>query len=300
MVASTNIQREAPFLEDYRRRLMDSTFAATDQAITPQKRTIADFNEFQQAGFGLGAENMGYTIDPTTGKLTKTGQAIGDAEMQSGLAALQQAQKQYDPSTSNYKQFFNQYQSDVTQQALQQMDEQFKKQLNEQAGESVRGGTFGGSRYGVREAQLAKNLQDIKSQRIFQDLSNNFQQAQGNAMNTFEQAQARNLGAANQYQSMGAQKYNFGQQGLANLMSIGQQQQTMDQAKYDENMRYVTAQQQEPMSRLGFIGDILSRQPSASQTYMQQPIPYTNPMVGAVGAGIAGLGAYGSLMNPGD
>ena len=69
MVASTNIQREAPFLEDYRRRLMDSTFAATDQAITPQKRTIADFNEFQQAGFGLGAENMGYTIDPTTGKL---------------------------------------------------------------------------------------------------------------------------------------------------------------------------------------------------------------------------------------
>mgnify|MGYP003630406284 FL=1 len=300
MVDSTNIQREAPFLEDYRRRLMDSTFAAADQAITPQKRTIADFNEFQQAGFGLGAENMGYTVDPTTGKLTKTGQAVGEAEMNSGLEALQQAQKQYDPSTSNYKQFFNQYQSDVTQQALQQMDEEFKKQINQQAGQAVQGGVFGGSRYGVQEAEMAKNLSDIKSQRIFQDLSNNFQQAQGNAMNTFEQAQARNLGASQQYQSMGAQKYNFGQQGLASLMGIGQQQQTMDQAKYDENMRYVTAQQQEPMSRLGFIGDILSRQPSSQQTYTQQPIPYTNPMVGAVGAGIAGLGAYGSLMNPGN
>ena len=28
---------------------------------------------------------------------------------------------------------------------------------------------------------------------------------------------------------------------------------------------------------------------------MQQPVPYTNPLVGAVGAGMAGLGSFGSM-----
>ena len=39
--ASTNIQREAPFLEAYRRRLMDSDFAATKAANVPGERDIA-------------------------------------------------------------------------------------------------------------------------------------------------------------------------------------------------------------------------------------------------------------------
>ena len=48
----TQIAREAPFLEDYRRRLMDSVFAATDKAITPQERAIAPFDRGSEMARG--------------------------------------------------------------------------------------------------------------------------------------------------------------------------------------------------------------------------------------------------------
>ena len=192
--ASTNIQREAPFLEDYRRRLMDSVFAATDKAIVPQERAIADYDAFQQAGFGEAASQLGYTFDPATGGLTKTGSAMyepyigaGLAGMQAGqqtaaqgIPALQQAQQQYDPTTSNYQQFYDQYQADVTKEALKQMDQEAAKAQSNLAAQAQQAGAFGGSRFGVQEAELSKNLQDIKSQRIFQDLSQNSDQATKN------------------------------------------------------------------------------------------------------------------------
>ena len=68
-----------------------------------------------------------------------------------------------------------------------------KLQLNLAGQATVQGGAFGGSRYGVQQAELSKNLQDIKSRRIFQDLAQNFEQAQQKAMGTFEQATATKL-----------------------------------------------------------------------------------------------------------
>ena len=198
---TTQISREAPFLEDYRRRLMDSVFAATDKPIVPQERAISPFDEFQTTGFGEAARQLGFTFDPATGSLTRTGQAAFQPDLdaaraaaQAGIPALQAAQGQFDPSKSNYQQFFDQYQADVTQQALKQMDEEAAKAQSDLATRAQRAGAFGGSRFGVQEAELSKNLQDIKSRRISEDLSRNFQQAQAKAMDTFERAQARNLG----------------------------------------------------------------------------------------------------------
>ena len=170
---TTQISREAPFLEDYRRRLMDSVFAATDQPIVPQERAISPFDEFQTAGFGEAARQLGFTFDPATGSLTRTGQAAFQPDLdaaraaaQAGIPALQAAQGQFDPSQSNYQQFFDQYQADVTNQALKQMDEEAAKAQANLATQAQRAGAFGGSRFGVQEAELAKNLQDIKSRRI--------------------------------------------------------------------------------------------------------------------------------------
>lgn len=304
-ITQTSISREAPFLEDYRRRLMDSVFKATEGKIDPLRRQIMGFSPFQQAGLGLGAAQLGYSIDPTTGALSSTGQAIyepamakGQATAELGIPALTAAQQQYDPTTSNYKDFFNQYQADVTKEALKQIDEEGAKAQAQLAGQATMGGAFGGSRYGVQQAELAKNIQDIKSKRIAEDLSRNFMQAQQSAMGTFEQARARNLAAAqglgalgSQIGSFGAQQFGLGQQGLASIMGLGQQQQTLGQAMADEDLRFKTAQQQEPFQRLGIVGDFLSRVPSVQMGISQQPIPYTNPIVGAVGAGMTGLGA---------
>jgi hypothetical protein len=298
---TTQISREAPFLEDYRRRLMDSVFAATDQPIVPQERAIAPFDEFQQAGFGEAARQLGFTMDPQTGALTRTGVAsfqpfldqalagmqTGQQTAASGIPALQAAQGQFDPSQSNYQQFFDQYQADVTDQALKQMDEE--------------------------AAKAQANLQDIKSRRISEDLSRNFQQAQAKAMDTFERAQARNLGVGQALGQAGAGQaslgqgiaglgqlgFGLGQQGIGTLGTIGGQRQARDQALADEALRLTTARQQEPLSRLRFVQDQLSRVPSAQQRTIEQPIPFTNPLLGAIGAGISGLGTFGSIFGSG-
>ena len=320
---TTQISREAPFLEDYRRRLMDSVFAATDKPIVPQERAIAPFDEFQQAGFGEAARQLGFTMDPQTGALTRTGVAsfqpfldqaltgmqAGQQPAASGIPALQAAQGQFDPSQSNYQQFFDQYQADVTQQALKQMDQEAAKAQANLATQAQRAGAFGGSRFGVQEAELAKNLQDIKSRRISEDLSRNFQQAQAKAMDTFERAQARNLGVgqalgqAGQGQAnlgqgiagLGQLGFGLGQQGVGTLGTIGGQRQARNQALADETLRLTTARQQEPLARLRFVQDQLSRVPSAQQRTIEQPIPFTNPLLGAIGAGISGLGTFGSI-----
>ena len=320
---TTQISREAPFLEDFRRRLMDSVFAATDQPIVPQERAIAPFDEFQQAGFGEAARQLGFTMDPQTGALTRTGVAsfqpfldqaltgmqAGQQTAASGIPALQAAQGQFDPSQSNYQQFFDQYQADVTQQALKQMDQEAAKAQANLATQAQRAGAFGGSRFGVQEAELAKNLQDIKSRRISEDLSRNFQQAQAKAMDTFERAQARNLGVgqalgqAGQGQAnlgqgiagLGQLGFGLGQQGVGTLGTIGGQRQARNQALADETLRLTTARQQEPLARLRFVQDQLSRVPSAQQRTIEQPIPFTNPLLGAIGAGISGLGTFGSI-----
>ena len=58
------------------------------------------------------------------------------------------------------------------------MDQEAQKARNRQAGEQVQQGVFGGSRAAVANTELDKNLSDIKSRRIFEDLSKNFMQAQ--------------------------------------------------------------------------------------------------------------------------
>ena len=86
---TTQISREAPFLEDYRRRLMDSVFAATDKPIVPQEREIAPFEQFQQAGFGEAARQLGFTFDPQTGSVTRTGVASFQPFLDQALTGMQ-------------------------------------------------------------------------------------------------------------------------------------------------------------------------------------------------------------------
>ena len=316
---SVQTQREAPFLEDYRRRLLESSFKKADVPTTTPGRDIADLDQFEQAGFNFGAGQLG--IDPTTGQ--QTGQAYyqpfidqanqytqtGMGTIGQGIAPLISAQQQFDPSTANTAGFMNDYQKNVTDAALKQMNEQFAKQQSNLASQAQQVGAFGGSRMGVAEAELGKGLADVASQRIFQDLAQNFQQAQGQSLNTFESARQREMGAAGQFgalgsaqaqlggqtANLGAQQFGLGQQGLGQLLNLGQIRRQREQAIDDESFRFSTEQNKEPFQRLGFLSDVLSRTPSIQSSLTQQQAPYTNPLLGAIGAGITGLQAYGGL-----
>jgi hypothetical protein len=346
---STQIAREAPFMEDYRRRLLDSLYGGTevytqaeiddpefkgppdakagdkkdpgllDIPVDQFRRGIASFAPGEAAAFTSAAQQMGF--DPVTGQQTGVasfqpfiqqaaaglGSAMGTTAL--GIPSLQAAQQQFDPTTARTQDFMNQYQSNVTQEALKQLDEQAAKAQSQLASQAQKAGAFGGARFGVQEAELAKNLQDIKSKRIFEDLSKNFMQAQQAAIGTSEAARARELQAAPVYGqlgqtagtqalgfgNLGAQQFGLGQQGIQSLLGVGQTQRTRDQALFDEDFRFRTAQSLEPRQRIQFGADILAGTPSVQQSITQQPIPYTNPLAAAVGGGLAGAGGLGAF-----
>jgi hypothetical protein len=341
MATQTSIAREAPFMEDYRRRMLDAvwggqwTQADKDAGLIPSgqdvgdkrpgladdplkqyRRGIAGFAPHEAGAFSLAAQQMG--VDPTTGQITgvagyqpfidqaRLGLDQAKATGALGLPSLSAAQQQYDPTTANTADFMNQYQADVTTEAMKQMDEQAAKARQNLAGQAQQAGAFGGSRFGVQEAELDKNLQDIKSRRVFEDLSRNFLQAQGQAISTGEAARGRNLGAAQVYNqlgatgiqgalgmgNLGAQQSQLGAQGVSQLLGTGQVGRTREQAQMDELFRYQTGAANEPRLRLQYGADIMAGQPSQYSTFNQQSIPYTNPLMSAAGMGIAGLGAY--------
>ena len=308
-----------PWMEAQQRNLLDASKALTRQAPVgglPQQG-IVGFRPLQ-TGAIRGTGGL-YGIDPTTGLPTGTGAAFDPAFAQAqqdigtgmstvgmGIPSLQAAQGQFDPSTSNYQQFFNQYQSDVTKDALKQMDAEAAVARNQLQDQAQQVGAFGGSRMGVQEAELDKNILDIKSRRIFQDLAQNYQQAQDKAIGTYESAAGRRLQAAPlfgqigtgqaglgaQRAGMATQQFGMQQQGLGSLFGFGQAEQTQAQQLANEQFRQQIEMSQEPYKRLGFMSDILQGIPSYQQTVQQKPLPYTNPLLGALGAG---LGTYGIL-----
>ena len=307
-----------PFLEEFTRNLLQGAFDATKAPLPGglPKQTIVGMQPLQTGTIAEMAKSFG--LDPTTGQ--KTGPAQFEPAFQSaqdavkaglqtttmGIPSLQAAQAEFDPSKSNYDQFFNQYQKDVTQEALKQMDEQAAIAQSNLATQAQKAGAFGGSRMGVQEAELAKNLQDIKSRRILQDLSQNFQQAQAKAMNTFESAAQRRLKAAPQFANvgrfqagigaqeagLGAQEFALQQRGLGSLFGIGGQQQALAQQSEAERFRQQVEAQQEPLKRLGFFSDILRGVPSSGQQLTMSQPTFTNPLLGTLGLG---LGTYNLL-----
>ena len=327
--------REAPYLEDWRRKMLQGAFDVTQVPGTVTPQGIAGYDPLQTGAISGAAGMMG--IDPTTGLPTGTGaqydpafatafNALGAGQATTGagiattgmgIPALQGATQQYDPSTSNYSDFFNQYQGDVTTEALKQMDEQAAVARKRTADTAQQAGAFGGSRFGVESAELDKNLQDIKSRRIFQDLAQNFEQAQQKAIGTSESARARQLQGAGIFGQLGTaeaqmgaqqgqrgmmganlaqQQYGLGQQGLGALFQFGAGQQGQQQQLLNEQYRMAEAKRMEPYGRLSYFGDVMAGVPSVSQTLTQKPLPYTNPMLGALGMG---LGAYGILSGSG-
>jgi hypothetical protein len=125
-----------PFLEDFTRRLLQGAFDRTKDPLPGgiPKQQIVGMQPLQTGTIAEMAKSFG--LDPTTGQRTgaasfepafKEAQDAVRAGVQTttmGIPSLQAAQAQFDPSTSNYQQFFDQYQKDVTNEALKQMDEQ--------------------------------------------------------------------------------------------------------------------------------------------------------------------------------
>ena len=76
------------------------------------------------------------------------------------------------------------------------------------------------------------------------------------------------------------------QQGLGSLFTLGGAQQAQQQQVENELFRRAVEQQQEPYKRMGFFSDVMQGIPSYQQTMQQKTGAYTNPLLGAIGAGL--------------
>jgi len=324
------IVRQSPFLEDFQKRILEAAFARGE--------TPVEIPDIQVA-----------PLDPLTQQAITTGQGIGQFmpflqtgadTLGTGLATLQeraamapelftQAQQQalgttqaYDPTSAAA--FMDPYQEAVTQDALAEMRRQADIQRNQLAAQAVGAGAFGGSRQGIMEAELGRNLADIQSRRIFEDLSRNFNQAQNAAQTAFENQQRRQQGVAQLLGGLGsttAQEASRIGGGIANIGAtqanlagtgqslVGQQaqlfsqlgatQQTQAQRELDAARQSQLQQSFEPFQRVSFMSDIFKPQIGSAQSTIGQAVaPSPSPISQAIGAGIAGFGLNRALDNP--
>lgn len=257
------------------------------------KQQVAGFTAPQQTAFDLAGAGIG-AFQPYVTQAGQTATTAGQA--------LTGATQAFTPTTATIDQFRDPYQQFVTQEALREIDRQGAMAQNQLAGQAVKGGVFGGSRYGVQEAELARNLSDIKSRRIFEDASRNYQQALASAQAAQEAQQRRQLSAGQQLAGLARTQGGIGQLGqqmlgqdISTLLGVGGQQQQLLQAGLEAQRQNLAAQQQEPFQRISFGTDILAGLPFGGQTISQMPVTPANPFlqfasgIGSLGTGIGTL-----------
>ena len=306
--------RQAPFIEDRVEKLLASVFGI------PQVGQPGDPN-FQEAQPGLAGRATTIPAFEVAGLSPQQQAAIQRAEaglgayqpfleaagttIGTGLGALSAAQQTLDPNQIST--FMDPFQQQVTQEALKELDRQAAIQSQRTAAEAVGAGAFGGSRFGVREAEEARNLAQVKSQRIFEDLSRNFLQAQQAQRATAQQLGTlgtQTLQAAQAQAGLGQMGQQLGSRDVDRLLGLGQLTQQFGfvdpttqafvpgQAQIEAARATTLAEQKEPFERLSFASDILRGVPSSQITFTQSPSP--SPLQQIAGLGIAGLGAYGA------
>jgi len=263
------------------------------QPLQVPQQQVAGFSPTQQAAMQQAYGGIG-AYQPFLDAAQQT-QAAALGTTGAGVQAL--GQMDFDPSRAQA--FMDPYQQNVTQEALKEIDRQAAMAGNQLAGKAVQAGAFGGSRFGLQQSELARNAQDLRSRRIFEDLSRNYQQAQAaaSAANTQRMQQAQQFGNLGKLTSgiggamasLGGSAQSMGQSDVQQLLGIGGLQQQQAQQEMAVDYQNLLAQKQAPFETLGAGANIL--QQLSPQTVGQQtiaPMATTNPFAQA--AGIIGTG----------
>ena len=271
------------------------------QQVNVPMQQVAGFSPTQQAAMQQAYQGIG-AYQPFLDAAQQT-QAAALGTTGAGVQAL--GQMDFDPNRAQA--FMDPYQQAVTQEALKEVDRQAAMASNQLAGKAVQAGAFGGSRFGLQQSELARNAQDLKSRRIFEDLSRNYQQAQAaaTAANTQRMQQAQqfgNLGKATSgiggvMAGLGAQTQALGQSDVNQLMGIGGMQQQLMQKGFDTQTANIAAMENAPFQRLsagaGIMGQLL---PGGAGTQVVAPFAQTNPYAQAAGLIATGAGGLGALV----
>ena len=181
-------------------------------------------------------------------------------------------------------QFMNPFENQVVQQTMQDIATQGAKAQNQLAGSGVASGAFGGSRFGVAQADLAGKTLEQQARSAGQIRQQGFQQAQLAAQR-----------AAQLQAGLGRAQQQMGMQDINQLLGIGSLQQRQQQAGFDVARANELARQALPFQEIGFLSDLFRGVPAMQSTYTTSQAPSPNLMT--TGIGLLGAGLSGGMFN---
>jgi len=190
----------------------DAARAGTSQA------GIAALEAARQSQLGTGtaiAGARGITSDAAQA-LQQAG-AFGTQTAQQGIAGLAGATGAYDPASAGA--YMNQYEDAAVQQALADIRRAGDIQQLSSDAQAVGAGAFGGSRQGVADAELSRNILEQQGRTAAGMRQQGFESAAQRAQQGFEAQQGRSLQASQLTGALGAQG---AQSGIAAAQAAGQ------------------------------------------------------------------------------
>ena len=284
-VKQEQIVRLAPFQEQYLADIFASAGALTGEGsqMPYSAQQLADLSPAQQQAISSAMSGIG-GFQPYL-------QQGGDA-VQQGIAGAQSAS--FTPTS--YQDFMDPYTEDVIATTQADIARQGAIQQNQLGAGAVGAGAFGGSRQGIAQGEIARNVMDQQARTGAQLRSQGFAQAQQSA----QQAAQQQLRQAQLGGQLGVSQAGLGQLGqqmgvqdINTLLGIGGLQQGQTQKGLDVARANSLAQQALPYQQVGFMSDIFRGVPALQQTYSTTTSPGPSASSQALGLGIAGLGAYG-------
>ena len=255
--------REAPEIEARKIALYDQAASLASQPISLPAIQVAAPTALQQQGFSSAAQ-------------TGVGQqAVGQGitSLQAGLGSAF--------AGPNISQFFNPYQSYVTDE----INRQAAQAQNQLSATAVGSGAFGGGREGVAKAELER----ARLGTIGQSQAQGFQTALGAAQNQQQLQAQTGLQAGQQLGQFGAQQQAMQQGDIQSLLQAGGIQQQLGQQALEAQRQTSLQQAYEPYQRTEFLKGIMTNLPTSQSGITATTAPGTSPLAQAAGAG---LGAY--------
>ena len=205
-------------------------------AITAGTQGVGSYQPYLQAGteaLGQGIGAVGAGLDTMGNALTQLPGAQQSYQDQANAAALASQQGQaglgqaqgmtaganYNFDPTSYQSYMDPYMEDVIQQQYKDIQRQGDIQKQGANAQAVGAGAFGGSRQGIQQAEMNRNVLDQQARTGSQLRSAGFQQASNMAQQAAANQAQQQLQQAGQY---GQQAQAYGNMGLAGATQMGQ------------------------------------------------------------------------------
>ena len=291
----TTVTELPEWAKPYAKDILSKGQALTDVNQNPYQTynapRVAGFSPMEEQAF-TGAANLGPSQAGLAGQGVALGASLG--AMNTGRFGQRQAQ-----------QYMNPYLESALAPQLELMRRQQGAQGVQMAGQATQAGAFGGSRYGLAQAQQNLNNQLAQQNLVGQGYNTAYQQA----MAQYNADQARRLQGlstalqgAGQLGQLGQQQFGQQAQAIGIQGQMGGQQRALEQQGLDLAYQDFLNQQNYPYRQLGFMSDLLKGTPTgqSSVTNMYQAPGSILGQLGGIGMGAYGLSRAGLFKEGGE